>query len=315
MIILLLSTVFIIFFMLNTPSAIPETAESLRSFLFVVLPSIFPLCVLSDWLVKTGAFNYPGKLFAPIMKPLFRLSGICTLPVIIGLVGSYPSSAKTTATLYHSKQITLNEAIVLTTFTNHAGPTFIISVIGIGFLSSPLLGFVIWICQIFSGLILGIIFSRILIRKRGVEKPMHIASYPFTKSIRLLSSSIADAAHTMVTVGGTILFFTALSASLEYINIPFIHTFTGISRMFLEMTSGCQAVNIFTYNGLSNTFLMIFRCCLYAGVVSWGGVSVHLQIIHILSQCGIPCKYYLISKTFHTILAMLLTFIVIICIF
>ena len=304
MVILLFSTIFIIFFILNASAAIPETAEALRVFLFVVLPSIFPLCVLSDWLVRTGSFTYPGKICTPIIRPIFRLSGICVLPILIGLVGSYPSSAKTTATLYKSGQITLDEAIVLTTFTNNAGPMFVITVIGMKFLASPLLGFVIWSCQILAGFIVGIIFSRIIIKRLLPRKTLGTISLPFRNSIRLLSTSIADAAHTMVTIGGTIIFFTALCTSFEWINIPFVKATTSVLKMLLEMTSGCQSIATLSQS-------IIYKSCLYAGVISWGGISVHLQIMYILSNDGLPCKPYILGKILHTLLSIFLTYLTI----
>ena len=308
MAILFFSTIFMICFIMNGSAAIPETAEALRSFLFVVLPSIFPLCALSDWMVKTDAFARPGQYCTPMMQPLFRLSGICILPFLVGLVGSYPSSAKTTATLYENKQISLDEAIVLTTCTNHAGPMFVISVIGLGFLGSPLLGFIIWFCQILAGLVTGVIFSRLIIKKRkSLPKTLIAPVHSVKTSLQLLSTSIAEAAYTMVPVGGTILFFTALCASMEFIQVPWMHTLSGIARMLLEMTAGSQIIHTLTGPSLPNSLLTLFQCMLYAGVVSWGGVSVHLQIVYILSRHGIPCKHYLLSKMLQTVLAMALT--------
>lgn len=311
MVILILSTLYITLFILNAASVIPETAEALRSFLFVVLPSIFPLCVLSDWLVQTGSFSYLGRFSAPLMRPFFKLSGNCVLPVIIGLLSSYPSSAKTTGALYTRGEITLNEAIILSTFTNNAGPLFVIGVIGTTLLNSSFLGFIIWFGQIASGFLVGLIFSRLLNKKR--MRP----SYTFSTSnyvsttknaLQKLPLSIAESAHTMVTVAGTIIFFAALCASLEGIQVPFLQPWVKYTRAIIEMTSGCQMVSALSLKHMPFAVRTAFQCCLYAGIVSWGGLSVHLQILYIYNSFKMPFKNYIVSKCIHTILSMGLTF-------
>lgn len=311
MVILLLSTLYITLFILNAASVIPETAEALRVFLFIVLPSIFPLCVLSDWLVKTGSFYYLGKVGAPLMRPFFKLSGNCVLPVIIGLLGSYPSSAKTTGSLYQNGEITLNEAIILSTFTNNAGPLYVIGVIGTNLLNSSFLGFIIWFGQITAGFLVGFILSRILNNKsrRFIDRPNANQNVISTKdALQKLPLSIAESAQTMITVAGTIIFFAALCASLECIQVQFLQSWVKWARAIIEMTTGCQMVSGLSLNQIPVTFQTAFQCCLYAGIVSWGGISVHLQILYIFNSYKIPFKKYIIGKCIHTILSMGITF-------
>lgn len=310
MLVWIFSFLFIIGFVLCAPSAIPETAEALKTFLFVVLPSVFPLCVLSDWLVRTGAFRIPGKILSPMMKPLFGVSGMGALSVITGLIGSYPTSAKTTAQLYKNGEISYEDALRLTAFTNNAGPLFIIGVLGTNMLHSTALGVLLWFFHITASFLTGIIIGKCGKNPVGIPKKI---SQPLDRTkknknaLLQLSASIASAMETMIPVCGTVLFFASLCAVMEGENCAFIKPFSKFLQMALEMTTGCQTAAGISLHSFSWKTTLTIRCCLFSGIVSWGGCSVHMQILYILSQNGLSCKRYLIGKILHTVISVLLT--------
>ena len=309
MLVWIFSFIFVIGFVLCASSAIPETAEALKTFLFIVLPSVFPLCVLSDWIVRTGAFRLTGRLFAPLMKPLFGVSGTGALSIMTGLIGSYPTAAKTTAQLYKNGEITYEEALKLSAFTNNAGPLFIIGVLGTNMLRSTTLGVILWCIHVTASLLTGILMGKFY-RNRHTSlnrKPIPLVEVKKQNPFLLLSSSIASAMETMIPVCGTVLFFASLCAMIEAIQMKELQSVGNLLSMFLEMTTGCQTVDKLSLTSLSEASALLTRCCLFSGVVSWGGCSVHMQTIYIFSQNGLPCSRYLIGKIFHTIIAVGLT--------
>ena len=52
----------------------------------VIIPSLFPFFVLSSLVVELGLSRYLGKLFQPVMAPLFRVNGACASAVALGFV-------------------------------------------------------------------------------------------------------------------------------------------------------------------------------------------------------------------------------------
>ncbi len=279
-------------------------------FLFVVLPSVFPLCVLSDWLVRTGAFRIPGRLLGPLMKPLFGVSGMGALSVITSLIGSYPTAAKTTAQLYKSGEISYEDALRLTAFTNNAGPLFIIGVLGTNMLQSTWMGILLWCFHITASFLTGVIMGKCYKNPIGLSlKTPQLLNIPGKKTNNFLqlSTSIASAMETMIPVCGTVLFFASLCAMIESKNGSFIQPISNFVKMLLEMTTGCQTAAGITFNTFSTRTDLIVRCCLFSGIVSWGGCSVHMQILYILSQNGLSCTRYLLGKIFHTIISIFLT--------
>ena len=87
-----------------------------------VVPSLFPFFAAISLLLQLGAAEALGRLCAPIMRPLFRMRGVCALPLLAGLLGGYPSGAKTAASLYAQGRITRQEAELLLGFCDNCGP-------------------------------------------------------------------------------------------------------------------------------------------------------------------------------------------------
>lgn len=124
----------------------------------VIIPSLFPFFVLSSLVVELGLSRYLGKLFQPVMAPLFRVNGACTSAVALGFVGGYPVGARTAIALYQSGQCSKTEAERLLAFCNNAGPAFILGVVGAGVFGSGTVGLLLYLAHIAASLCVGLLF-------------------------------------------------------------------------------------------------------------------------------------------------------------
>ena len=97
----------------------------------VIVPSLFPFFVLSSLVVELGMSRYLGRLFQPVMAPLFRVNGACASALALGFVGGYPVGARTAISLYQSGQCSKTEAERLLAFCNNSGPAFIFGVLSL----------------------------------------------------------------------------------------------------------------------------------------------------------------------------------------
>ena len=52
----------------------------------VIVPSLFPFFVLSARVVELGMSRYLGRLFQPVMAPLFRVNGACASALALSLI-------------------------------------------------------------------------------------------------------------------------------------------------------------------------------------------------------------------------------------
>ena len=124
----------------------------------VILPSLFPFFVLSSLVVELGMSRCLGRLFQPVMAPLFRVNGACASAVALGFIGGYPVGARTAIALYESGQCSRTEAERLLAFCNNSNPVFLISVLGVGVFGSVRAGVWLWLIHVLSALLTGLVF-------------------------------------------------------------------------------------------------------------------------------------------------------------
>ena len=143
----------------------PETAsQAVRGALTLcfrtVVPSLFPFFVVVSLLLQLGLAGFLQGLCAPLMGPLFRLRGVCALPVLTGLLGGYPSGAKTAADLYAAGELTRQEAELLLGFCDNCGPAFLVGYVGASVLGSPQAGARLFLIHIAAALLTGLLLCR-----------------------------------------------------------------------------------------------------------------------------------------------------------
>ena len=124
----------------------------------VIVPSLFPFFVLSSLVVELGMSRYLGRLFQPVMAPLFRVNGACASALALGFVGGYPVGARTAISLYQSGQCSKTEAERLLAFCNNSGPAFIFGVVGAGVFGSGALGLLLYLVHMAASLLVGLLF-------------------------------------------------------------------------------------------------------------------------------------------------------------
>lgn len=307
---LLLCIIFYIF--LRFPAQILETsAASFALWFSTVLPSLFPFLVCCGLLLRLGLTQRLGRLFAPLMRPLFGLSGVCALPFVLGILSGYPLGAKMTAQLYTQKQISQSEAQKLLSFCNNPGPLFVIGTVGTGFFHAPVWGYAMLGSILFGALATGICFRK--------QYSIAMSSVPISKlqtSIEkqplgiLLSDCVKDALLTAAQIGGFLVFFSVLSTALQLLGVydiltnfvsflPFSPAYwKGIYSGILEMTNGAYLLSL-AQDGL--------RLRLSAAVVllAFGGCSILGQTFGVLQ--GVPISYgkYLAAKCCNAAFALL----------
>ena len=86
----------------------------------VIIPSVFPFIVLSDFLYSNADFsllNRTGTLF----ERIFKTNRVGLYPFILGILCGFPLGVKSARELYSDGRITKNEAERLIGFCNNTG--------------------------------------------------------------------------------------------------------------------------------------------------------------------------------------------------
>lgn len=87
-------TLALVLFLLTNAAESSQTALSaLQLAAAVVVPSLFPFCVLSFFLVLSGMAAKWGSFFRRPMERIFRVDGGCAPAWILGVLCGYPIGA------------------------------------------------------------------------------------------------------------------------------------------------------------------------------------------------------------------------------
>ncbi|MCU6710947.1 sporulation integral membrane protein YlbJ [Paenibacillus sp. J5C_2022] len=306
----------------------------------VLFPALFPFFVISELLLGFGIVHFFGKLLDPFMRPLFRLPGIGGFVVAMGYMSGYPVGARLTAQLWEQRLIDRTEGERLVAFTTTSDPVFLIGAVCIGFFHNAALAPLLAAAHYGGGLIIGLLMR---FHGRGHERhesapdtrtsaaakvrrsrlyaalrAMHEARLLDGRQLgKLLQDAVGSALRLMIVVGGLVVFFSVVLEMLTHagfvegltellrllfqlIGLPQPLADAGIFGLF-EVTLGARSA------GTAGTGLM-HQAAIAAWILSWGGLSVHAQIVSLLSRTPIRYKPLLLSRLLHGFISMLLVY-------
>lgn len=297
---LLTITFFIITYSNDVIESVSFSISIWRDNLF---PSLFPFFVISNLLLNYGFVDILGILLKDIMEKYFNLPGECGFVLAASLFSGFPSGAKYTKDLVDNNKITLKQAARLLTFTHYSNPLFIYGMVGNILLCNKALATIILISHIVSNLLIGMIFSGKREKKKfeKYEPTLHKIKTPDKSFGELLSNSIFDTLKTLFLLLGIVTSFLVVSTIINNI-IPLDNTNQALLSGLLEMTQGVRLVS-----ALQHTQLI--KAMLISSIISFGGLSVHMQVLSIISSSKIKYKPFFLARILHAILAPLLVFI------
>lgn len=315
----LLFTICLIIF---SKSNITAVKSALDIWVNNVIPSLLPFFMATELLNNTNIPKLIGNLFNKIMRPLFNVPGIGAYALFMGIISGYPIGAKIVTNFRNNNQCTKEEAERLITFTNNSGPLFIIGTIGIILFYDISIGLLLLFTHILSCISVGIIFR--FWKTKNIEKrstDIIENTVTFNSLGEVLSQSVLSAITSVVLVGGFIVFFgiilsifqkTYILNILKNLLVPCFNLFN-ISTDFiipiltgiLELTNGITAVSCVASKNLAINIII------YAFLLGFGGISIMLQVLSIISRSDISIKPYILGKLLHGTLAAFYTFLII----
>ena len=256
--------------------------NGLRLCVGTVIPSLFPFFVVISLLLQLGLADGLQGLCAPVMRPLFHMRGVCVLPLLAGLLGGYPSGAKTAAELYRQGQISRQEAELLLGFCDNCGPAFLLGYAGAGVLGSQRAGIWLFGIHIAAALLTGMLLCRVQ-RDRG---PGLLRSSLPVKPVSLpqaLTGSVSGAAASMMNICAFVVLFRVLAALMPG-QIP------GALLGTLEMVTGMAALE----PGQAGFIAA-------AAMAGWGGLSVHCQAMSVAE--GLRFRWHWVGKAVQAVIS------------
>ena len=262
-----------------------------------IFPNIFPFLVLSNLLINYGFIEICNKLFNKIFKKLFKMSGNASFVFIMSLLTGFPSNSKYAKELYLNNQLTLNETNKILLFTHFSNPLFIIGTISM-FLNKRI-AYIVLFSHYIGNIIIGLVYRNKYLDKSDT-KQIKIQKQNFGTC---LANSITNSINTLLLIYGTMTMFLLISSIIQ--NILYLSDInSAILGGILELTQGIKYVSLLDSNIKIKGMLM-------TSFLSFGGISVHMQIISIISDTKIKYYPFLIARVIHAFISATIAYILI----
>ncbi len=255
-----------------------------------IIPSLFPFIFCGNLLISLGLPRITGRILSPYTTKLFGISGGSTVALILGLLCGYPMGAVCVKALYENGEISKNEAERLISYSNNAGPVFVISVVGVSYLSSYKTGVLLYLIHISTSLLYGFILK--YYRKENSSRYLYPSRDEKCDYILDLGNSITESIETIFKICGFIIVFSVITSAIpDNIFKPYI-------TAFLEISAGIKEICV-----KQNTFTLP----LVSAFLSFSGISVLAQVLAVTK--GLSLKHYIWGKIIQSIISFLLTYV------
>lgn len=268
------------FIILSGETAMSGAARGFEVFISSVFPALFPFFVCITALKYAGAFEIgKGGFLETALKIFFTAA-----------ISGYAAAALLSKAAFgqgdeNGGAAVLNEGEFSTfcAITSLSSPVFITGAVANRILKLPPLALPIAVCHYGTAML----FLGVFILKHGGRNTVSdISPAPPPPLASIFPKAVSDSALIMLKLGGTLVFFSVLTAILGSLNVfnNIPPVFKGIFFGSLELTNGILAA-------ASDSVNLRLKCAVICALLSFGGVCVYMQAAGI--ACIRPGKYFL----------------------
>lgn len=259
--------------LINSAAVTEAVRGAVTMCLDVMIPSLFAFTVLSLYLQNSGLADIALKPLTKPLSKLLRLPGeLCTV-FILGNIGGYPVGARLLRTLAEQGRLSEQDAGRMLCCCYGAGPSFVISVVGVRAFGSATIGALLFGACFLSSLIVAVVVCR-----RGERITLKPRGARYDLSAQCFIGSVMAAAKVMLTVCAMITVFAA-----------------GLAMVGAENAGGTLSalLEISRLGGIVPTGALAMPVC--GALISFGGACVVLQVVAIGSG-RLRMKGFLLSR-------------------
>ena len=253
----------------------------------VIIPSLFPFCVLALFAQKSGIMKIVSKPFSSIARKLFHQNNEQFGVFLMSFLGGYPVGSRLINELYKEKRIDKKRAGTMLLYCVNSGPAFVLIAVGVGILGRPKSGAYILI----SNIIASIAIAMFAERHNSIPRGNKITAYcGITDSF---VSAVSDSVKSMFTICGWVVLFSALLSFVKCgVFSKYIEKFI---CAFLEVSNG-----VISLDG---------NVPLIAGIIGFGGVCVHCQVYSSAQAFAPKYSVFLAYRVTHAVISSGVTYI------
>ena len=275
-----------------------------------IFPSLFPFFVLSEIMIKYGMTEFVGNLLKPFMNKLFKIKSTAAFVFVMSILSGNPANAKYTRELYLNKDLNKYEATKILCFSCFANPLFILGTVSLLFLNNKEVGLLLLLCHYTGNIIIGLLLRNYYPSPKEKEKVSLIKAINAMHQKRLknkesfgeiITNSILHSIDTLLLILGAMTMCLVITTIIDN-NLNLNSVLQSLLNGGVEMTQGLKYISM-------EDIPLKLKCVLSVMILSFGGLSVHMQIVSILSDTKIKYLPFLLSRILHSIISGLLLFI------
>lgn len=279
-----------------------EIADGVRTGLhncaFLLIPSLFPFMILAALIGCTTAGKRLSALVSAVVSPLTGLPKPLGAVFFMSIIGGFPVGARMLAQMLERNELDADTAGRALCCAVNAGPSFLITAVGVGMLGNRAAGLALLGAQLASCLCVAAVTFR---GKKTPTAPLRVSP----AGTDALVQSVRSASAGMLGVCSFVVAFSAIAALLRAAGIlplavEFLGVlFPGLGQPFfaaaldgvLEVTAGCiSAAALHTQSG--------FILCAF--LVSFSSLSIIYQVKACFPpDCGVNFKPFYRSRLLH----------------
>lgn len=300
LIIVILSFITLVLILLNKSLISKTIITSFGIWFNTLVPSMFPMFILSDILINYDFTQYIPKKIVNLVSKIFNISSSAVLIIFLSMISGFPTNAINIKNAYDNNIISRKEAEHLLLFNHFANPLFVLETVGVFYLKNNKYGIIILIAHILSNIIIGILFRN----KNHYSIDNYISKNSKSQSFgSVLSNSIKKTINSLLMISGTVTLFLILSTLI--INVFNLNNYLStLIQGILEMTMSIASLSLLNVGD-------IIKVVITTMIISFGGLSIHLQVYSVLDD-KIGYKNYFIGRIYQILISGLLAFVLMI---
>lgn len=250
----------------------------------LLVPSLFPFMVISGFIMRSGIYLYMGKLISPLTVHAFRLPEKASAAVLLSFIGGFPIGAKCVRLLYDNGDINSHQAEQMMLFCICSGPAFLITGIGTIMLGNSVSGLILYVSQLLSGIIIGIV-SGIIYRDDNITDSSYNKKHDRRSYINDFICSCSDGAMSVIQLVSLVIFFSMFISVAEETSL------SGLAYSFFRMLGADHSFADCVFSVIFEVTTACNRICqggcalsMLSFAAGFGGLCVHFQIFSLLGD-------------------------------
>ena len=284
---------------------------------FKILPLLFPFFILSKLIVSLLIFTEP----ADKLNKKFNFFN-CIVIFFLSALAGYPMGAKLVANQFQDNQLDHFKSKIMLAFCSVSGPMFIIGTVGLGFLCSAKAGVIILISNLVGAFLNGLFWLTVSTKNKCQQ---HNIIAKDSKGLQnhpiQISDIVYDSLVSILMVGAYVSLSFVLIEILSQLNIikmisNAVHwvSFKSLDLNIIEsFVIGLIEITCGIFNLSQIQCSLFLKTIVSSCLIGFGGFSVLLQNLSILSPIKINAKYVLKQKISHSFFSLLIAILLCFC--